>query len=245
MYLQWLVPHETAAISAQVLCTSYNHAPCHFMQSHIRKVYACLAVTCHLHFWQNDRDLLRATAVTRGWNRYWNKSQHRKSTLEKKIPPPLLLGFEPATFQARVWHSYHWAIPVALCPQNPWDLLGMGSPGRTPRLSHSSWAVNASVTHFSKSVTWFLVFFCTSIYRCECSSINQRQTNISIKLWGVKLLTLPMTPFIDLSIYLAKGLLTTSWYLKQSNNSMLTYATDALPLYGIGIMTPKTSFTHI
>ena len=27
-------------------------------------MYACLAVTCHLHFWQNDRDLLRATAVT-------------------------------------------------------------------------------------------------------------------------------------------------------------------------------------
>ena len=25
----------------------------------------CLAVTCHLHFWQNDRDLLRATEVTR------------------------------------------------------------------------------------------------------------------------------------------------------------------------------------
>ena len=28
--------------------------------NHIRKVYACLTVTCHLHFWQNDRDLLRA-----------------------------------------------------------------------------------------------------------------------------------------------------------------------------------------
>ena len=26
----------------------------------------CLAVTCHLHFWQNDRDLSRATAVTDG-----------------------------------------------------------------------------------------------------------------------------------------------------------------------------------
>ena len=64
--LAWLVPHETAAVSAQVLCTPYNHAPCHFMQSHIRKVYACLAVTCHLHSWQNDRDLLRVTAVTRG-----------------------------------------------------------------------------------------------------------------------------------------------------------------------------------
>ena len=36
--------------SRRVLCTPYNHAPCHFMQSHIRKVYACLAVTCHLHF---------------------------------------------------------------------------------------------------------------------------------------------------------------------------------------------------
>ena len=54
----------------------------------IRKVYACLAVTCHLHFWQNDRDFLRATVVTRGWNGYRNKSQHRKSTLEKKILPP-------------------------------------------------------------------------------------------------------------------------------------------------------------
>ena len=106
------MPHETAAILAQVLCTSYNRAPCHFMQSHIRKVYVCLAVTCHLHFWQNDRDLLRATVVTRGWNGYRNKSQHRKSTLEKKILPPLQQGFEPATFQSRVRRSNHWAIPT-------------------------------------------------------------------------------------------------------------------------------------
>ena len=27
------------------------------MQSHIRKVYACLAATCHLHFRRIDRDL--------------------------------------------------------------------------------------------------------------------------------------------------------------------------------------------
>ena len=50
------MPHETAAISVQVLCTPYNHVPCHFMQSHICKVYACSAVTCHLHFFQNDRE---------------------------------------------------------------------------------------------------------------------------------------------------------------------------------------------
>ena len=105
--LAWLMPHETAAVSAQVLCTPYNPAPCHVMQSHIRKVYACLAVTCPVHFWQNDRDLLRATAVIRGWNGYRNKSQHRKSTLEKKILPPFQQGFEPATFQSRVRCSNH------------------------------------------------------------------------------------------------------------------------------------------
>ena len=82
------------------------------MQSHIRKVYACLTVTCHLRFWRNDRGLLRATAVTRGWNGYRNKSQLRKSTLDNKILPPLQQGFEPATFRSRVRRSNHWAIPA-------------------------------------------------------------------------------------------------------------------------------------
>ena len=69
---------------------------------------ACmLAVTCHLHFWQNDQDLLHAAVVTRGWNGYRNKSRHRKLTLEKKILPPLQQGFEPTTFQSRVWRSNH------------------------------------------------------------------------------------------------------------------------------------------
>ena len=31
-----------------------HHTTCHFMQSHICKVHLCLAVTCQLHFWQND-----------------------------------------------------------------------------------------------------------------------------------------------------------------------------------------------
>ena len=91
-----------------------TNAEARFSRSHIRKVYACLAVTCHLHFCQNDRDFLRATAVTRGWNEYRNKSQHRKSTLEKKILPPLQQGFEPATFQSRVRRSNHWAIPAPI-----------------------------------------------------------------------------------------------------------------------------------
>ena len=48
-------------------------------------MHVCLAVTCHLHFWQNGWDLLCATVVTWGWNRYWNKSQHWKLTQEKKL----------------------------------------------------------------------------------------------------------------------------------------------------------------
>ena len=104
--------HMKLLPSRRFLCTPYNHAPYHFMQSHIRKVYACLAVTCPLHFWQSDLDFLRATAVTRGWNGYRNKSQHRKSTLEKKILPPLQQGFEPATFRPWVRRSNHWTIPA-------------------------------------------------------------------------------------------------------------------------------------
>ena len=84
----------------------------HFMQLHIRRVHVYLAVTCHLRFWQNDWDLLRATVVTRWWNGYRNKSQHRKLTLEKNFFPPLLPGLEPATFWSRVRRSNHWAIPV-------------------------------------------------------------------------------------------------------------------------------------
>ena len=43
-----------------------------------------------------------------------NKSQHTKLTLEKKILPPLLPGFELATFQSWVWHSNQQAIPAPL-----------------------------------------------------------------------------------------------------------------------------------
>ena len=86
----------------------YTSLQCHFIQSHIRRVCVCLAVTCHLHFW----DLLRATAVTRGWNGYRNKSHHWKLTMEKKILPPLVPALEPGTFRSPVPRSNHWAIPA-------------------------------------------------------------------------------------------------------------------------------------
>ena len=66
LVVTWLVPRETAAVSAR---SGYTVQPCtiimscYFLQSHICRVHACLAGTCHLHFWQNDWDLLCATAV--------------------------------------------------------------------------------------------------------------------------------------------------------------------------------------
>ena len=47
-----------------------------------------------------------------GVERTPNKSQHTKLTLEKKILPPLLPGFELATFRSRVWRSNQQAIPA-------------------------------------------------------------------------------------------------------------------------------------
>ena len=49
-------------------------------------MHGCLAVTCHLHLWQNDRDLLRAAAVTRGWNGYRNKSAQKVDPGEENSP---------------------------------------------------------------------------------------------------------------------------------------------------------------
>ena len=100
----------------------------HFMQIHIRKVHACLAVISHLHVCQKVTGIvfcfLRATAVTRGWNGYRSKSQRRRLTLEKKKNlPPLLPGLEPEIFGSRVRSSNHWAIATPRC--------GSAMPGHT------------------------------------------------------------------------------------------------------------------
>ena len=62
-------------------CTSLR---CRFIPSHMQRMHVCLGLTCHLHLWQNDRDLLRATAVTRGWNGYRNQSAQKVDPVKKK-----------------------------------------------------------------------------------------------------------------------------------------------------------------
>ena len=76
---------ETAAFWAHALCTPYNPAPVYTVsRNHVPGVYVCLAVTWHFYFWQNDRDLLRVTALTRGLNGYRNESTQKVDPGEKK-----------------------------------------------------------------------------------------------------------------------------------------------------------------
>ena len=113
--LAWLVPQESAARESQsrhVLRTPYKHAPCHFMQSHICKVYACLAVTCHLRFLAEWLGSFTCYCGNMGVERILNKSQHRKLTLEKKILPPFQQGLEPATYIHAI-HTGHAACTLS------------------------------------------------------------------------------------------------------------------------------------
>ena len=74
-----------------------TNAEARFNKSHIRR--GVCVFSCNLPpalFGRMTGIFLLATVVTRGWNGYRNKSQHRKSTLEKKILPPFQQGFEPA-----------------------------------------------------------------------------------------------------------------------------------------------------
>ena len=93
--------------------------PCHFIQSHIQRERVCLAITCRLHYWQNNQNLLCATAVTSGWNGHWSiQSQHKKLTLEKKTLPLLLPGLEPATFWSWGWCSTTELSPLTTSQKN-------------------------------------------------------------------------------------------------------------------------------
>ena len=148
-----------------------TNAEARFNKSHIRKVYACLAVTCHLHFWQNDRDFLRATVVTRGWNGYRNKSQHGKSTLEKKILPPFQQGFEPATFQSRVRCSNHRAIPAP--PEHNSKAVSFW----VPRKKENPTTANESLTRTSYTVEHtFFHFVCVCSGTRVCAHTHTHQT---------------------------------------------------------------------
>ena len=147
LVVAWLVPCETAAILVYVLCTPYNLVPVYIVTSCKTTcvVYACLVVTCHLHCWQDDQDLL-----TWVWHRYQNKSQHRKLTLEKKILPPLMPGLKPRPFNesGAPPMSYHCCQGVLLC-MRPY----------TTRMNHMNKVAHVLIT----SASYFALFFSESL----------------------------------------------------------------------------------
>ena len=91
----------------------------HLMQSHTYRVHACLAVTCRLHFGQTDQDVLRATAVTRGWNGYRKKVDPGEENL-----PPHQPGLEPRPFdhEPGALTTELSALPVFV--GHLWDIVG-------------------------------------------------------------------------------------------------------------------------
>ena len=86
------------------------------------------AVICHLHFWQNDWDLLYASATTQEWNGHQNRSQQRKFTnwrasSNKSGDLPLSCSLPKATLVSKYglfvdkWsadHIYHNVLPHSL-----------------------------------------------------------------------------------------------------------------------------------
>ena len=74
----------------------YNLQPCaslqcHFIWSHIHRVQVCLAVTCHLHCWQNDQDILHATEVAQKVD----PGEENSPTAHARDSNPRLFNHEP------------------------------------------------------------------------------------------------------------------------------------------------------
>ena len=87
--------------------TMYQFTVSFYSKSHTQGACVFSWNSYHLHFCQNDRDLLRATAVTRawGWNGYRNKRQHRKLTLEKNVSLCSCRGLESEILYLQVSRS--------------------------------------------------------------------------------------------------------------------------------------------
>ena len=65
-------------------------------------MHACLTVTCHLHFWQNDWDFYTcATAITQGWKGHRNESAQKADPEKKKRKKKKLSPATPAEIRTR------------------------------------------------------------------------------------------------------------------------------------------------
>ena len=120
LVVTWLVPHETAAVSA---CSAYTIQPCtmscHFMQSYIRRVAE------HLEEWPGSFTY---------WGVMDTEIRAQKVDPGEENSPTAPAGLERKTFQSRVQCSNHWAI---LAPQV--NLLQTGGINADVILTGSAW----------------------------------------------------------------------------------------------------------
>ena len=114
-------------------------------------VYACLDATCHLHFWKKWPGYFTCHCGNMGVEGTPKKSQHTKLTLEKKILPLLLLGFELATFRSRVRRSNQQAIPSNV---TNYSILAISSYVSDPPYVHTDKQTMDSFQHFSHLNVW-------------------------------------------------------------------------------------------
>ena len=76
------------------------------------RVYVCSGVTFHLHFWQNGRRLLHATAVTRGGaDTKWESA--KKVNPGEENSPAALAGALPTGFPGSGWDTRLGRLAVA------------------------------------------------------------------------------------------------------------------------------------
>ena len=160
--LIWLVPRETAAVSARSVytiqpCTMLLHAKPHTQGA---CVFSCNLPPALLAEWPGF--FLRATAVTRGWNGYRNKSQHRKSTLEKKFSRRSSRDSNPRPF-----NHESGALTTELSPFPAYQ-----------RREEKAWlATYCALLHYILSnylvirITGTRIVHFICIFRCQCSYI--------------------------------------------------------------------------
>ena len=80
------------------------------------RVYTCLGGSCHLHFWQNERGLLRAPAVTWGGTDSEQASSQKVNLGGKKsLPAPAEIGTRNLSITSPA--LYQQANPVLLSYQ--------------------------------------------------------------------------------------------------------------------------------
>ena len=103
-HLKMSPKHFTTATSLPV------YLQCHFIQSHIHRVFSCNLPPALLAEWSGS---FTCYCCNMGVEQILNESQHRKLTVEK-ILPPLPPGTEPATVWSRVWHSTLLPVPMSM-----------------------------------------------------------------------------------------------------------------------------------